>query len=137
MKLAVAILATIGFLALLTQWSDAASRCAKGNLRGFANVTGDVLSGPGGIPSATTRANRYFSARFNCSGILVGVRRVDEGVYDVQFDRNPGVTAVVTPLNGFATVQRIGAGLFRVRITGADIESRLSPRDTAFSIVLV
>lgn len=116
------------------------SRCAPGHVRGFAIVRGDPrLGGVGAIPNHFTGSPLYFEIRYNCSGKGVVTKRVDEGVYDILFPKNPTKTAIVSALdNGAATsVDRIGDGMFRITVRGPVVQNDiLRPREAGFYIAV-
>lgn len=117
-----------------------ASSCETGEVQGYALVTGTRLTGPGGIPSRFTNAQRYFGRRYNCTGRLVQVRRVDDGSYIVRFPGNRAVAALAdsaTDDGSSSSSVSLGGGQFQVRILGPGIERNvLEPRDTPFVIAV-
>lgn len=117
-----------------------ASSCKTGEVQGYALITGTRLTGPGGIPSRFTSAQRYFGRRYNCTGRLTQVRRVDDGSYIVRFPGNRAVAALADSATGdgsSSSAVSLGSGQFHIRILGPDIEHNvLEPRDTPFVIVL-
>lgn len=115
--------------------------CEQGTVKAYAVVTGNRLSGPGGIPSFQTAAGQYFARRYNCTGRgLPTVRRVDLGVYEVRFPGQEAAMATVAAYNDRATsgsVLPLGDGTWRVYLRGSRIENGVMlATDAAFAIVL-
>lgn len=115
--------------------------CQTGKVRGFAAVRGDPRLGSiGAIDSHFGNDPRWFEIRFNCTGKSVYVRRIDVGVYDVQFPSNPAKVAIVSALNqqgASASVDHIDTDIFRVVIRGPLINNNvLLPRELPFYIAI-
>lgn len=143
MKSCLVLMPLVGIaVALIVVGSDtsAARSCQTGRVAAYASVSGTRISGPGGIPSKFTTAQGVFDRRYNCTGRLTSVRRVDEGIYEVRFPRNRGVTATAGALNAegtSASVERLGGGVFRIILRGSAIDNGvLVPRDTPFAIIV-
>ena len=124
---------------------DAASSqsgfCQRGTVRAFATVTGDRISGPGGISSRFDGAERLFARRYNCEAGGAQVRRVDLGVYEIRFPKVRALTAVVSAYNAEGTnasvVHTAEMSTFRVVLSGPQIsENILRRRDVPFTIAI-
>jgi hypothetical protein len=115
--------------------SVAQQRCANGAVRGVAVVTGNPSAGMANIPDKFTGAGALFSRRFNCTGRTVQVRRVDVGVYEIQFVGNGAPSALAGGVGGYTgTTETIGPGTFRVRVQDV---GRASPADGPFMVIVV
>jgi hypothetical protein len=113
----------------------AQQRCANGAVRGIATVTGDPSKGIANVPDKFSGAAVLFARKFNCTGRAVQVRRLEIGVYEVQFVNNPAPSAVATGLGFFsATVETIAPGTFRVRVQNV---GRADEDDGPFTVVAV
>ena len=115
--------------------SVAQQRCANGAVRGVAVVTGIASQGIANIPGNFTGAGNLFSRKFNCTGRAVQVRRVDTGVFEVQFVGISGGSGVGSGMgDAVASVQPAPGGVFRVSVHPAGIHDAA---DLAFTIVVV
>jgi hypothetical protein len=115
--------------------SVAQQRCTNGAVRGIATVTGDPSKGIANVPDKFSGAAVLFARKFNCTGRAVQVRRLEIGVYEVQFVNNPAPSAVATGLGFFsATVETIAPGTFRVRVQNV---GRADEDDGPFTVVAV
>lgn len=119
--------------------SAAPSACKTGEAQGFAALRWDPIGLVGELDGESQR-QRWFWRRYNCTGRGVSIRRVDRGVYDIEF---PGLgyrMAVVSAINQegtSASVQPFGTGLFRVVLRGPVSEDRLLQRvDVPFAIAV-
>jgi hypothetical protein len=113
----------------------AQQRCTNGAVRGIATVTGDPSKGIANVPDKFSGAAVLFARKFNCTGRAVQVRRLEIGVYEVQFVNNPAPSAVATGLGFFsATVETVSPGTFRVRVQNV---GRADEDDGPFTVVAV
>ena len=93
----------------------------------------------GQLPSEFTSKNRYFQRRWNCTGRQVYARRVDLGVYEVQFPGLPWRAPVVSALSqeGVTASVYVFGDVYRVALrgplSGEDVAIR---RDVPFSIAI-
>jgi hypothetical protein len=113
----------------------AQQRCTNGAVRGIATVTGDPSKGIANVPDKFSGAAVMFARKFNCTGRAVQVRRLEIGVYEVQFVNNAAPSAVATGLGFFsATVETVSPGTFRVRVQNV---GRADEDDGPFTVVAV
>jgi hypothetical protein len=73
----------------------AQQRCANGSVKGYAYVTGDPAVGIQNMSESYSTNPRLFSARFDCAGAAVQVRRVHEG-FQIKFNGIVARSAVVS-----------------------------------------
>lgn len=135
---AVGIALILAYSELVTAQSS--NPCKPGQVRGFAHVRGDPRIGIGSLSSTFTRQQDQFFVRYNCRGIPVHARRIDEGVYEVWFPDNPARTAQVTAVNSqgsSASAYFNGDSKFVVVIRGPATDNTvLEPREIAFYILV-
>jgi hypothetical protein len=131
-----ACLTVLGVFALRAEGSHL--ECHTGNALGFATIRSQPQYLVGTIPPSFTSLNAYFTARYNCRGRGVQVRRVDQGIYDLRFPgTSPGaaMSDAISSEGVSSSVQIIG-DIVRVSLrgplNGGDVASR---RDVAFSVV--
>jgi hypothetical protein len=107
------------------------ARCANGAVRGLAVVTGAPGKGMANLPDQFSGSGTYFLKQFNCTGGATAVRRVGQGVYDVQFAGNPSVAPVVSGSGATSWVQVLAPGTFRI---GLNIPGRDDKAESPFII---
>jgi hypothetical protein len=129
-------LVALGALALSSE--AAHLECHTGQVTGFATIRSQPQYLVGTIPSTFSSKDAFFTARYNCRGRGVHVRRVDQGVYDVRF-RGAHLKAAFTDAistEGVSSSAQILGDTVRVSLrgplNGGDVASR---RDVAFSVV--
>jgi hypothetical protein len=91
-------------------------KCANGAVKGFAYVTGDPQMGIQNMPDAFTSNARLFSARFDCAGAAVQVRR-DRDSFVIKFNGIAGRTALVSGIGAnpqTMTVTALPDGSYRI-----------------------
>jgi hypothetical protein len=91
-------------------------KCANGAVKGFAYVTGDPQVGIQNMPDAFTSNARLFSARFDCAGAAVQVRR-DRDSFVIKFNGIAGRTALVSGIGAnpqTMTVTALPDGSYRI-----------------------
>jgi hypothetical protein len=91
-------------------------RCANGSVKGFAYVTGDPQQGIQNMPDSFTSNPKLFSARFDCSGAAVQVRRDRDG-FVIKFNGITGRTALVSGIGAnpqTMTVTALPDGSYRI-----------------------
>ena len=91
-------------------------RCMNGAVKGFATVVGDPRVGIQNMPSSYSSSARLFSARFDCAGSVVQVRRVGDA-FQIRFNGIIGHAAVVSGVGNNPqpmTVSALPDGSFRV-----------------------
>ena len=108
------------------------ARCANGAVRGIAVVTGAPGKSVANVPADFSSSGTLFLKQFNCSGGPTSVRRIDRGIYDVQFARNSSVSAVVSGSGANSYLQVIAPGTFRV---GLNIVGGQDRTDVPFIVV--
>jgi hypothetical protein len=111
------------------------ARCANGNVRGIAVVTGIASQGMANFPDKFTSAGNLFSRKYNCAGKAVQARRVDTGVFEVRFVGVSGGSAVASASgDAIATAQAGPNGTFSVIMHPAGRDDRA---DIPFTVVVV
>jgi hypothetical protein len=131
-----ACLMVVGALALRAEGSHL--ECHTGQVTGFATIRSQPQYLVGTIPSTFSSRDAFFTARYNCEGRGVHVRRVDQGVYDVRFRGARPRVAIADAISTegvSSSVQIIGDTVrvsLRGPLNGSDVASR---RDVAFSVV--
>lgn len=141
MKL-LAVVLSIGLVLGFSQFVEAQifNPCKVGNVRGFAHVRGDPRIGIGSLDSVFTSQQDQFAMRYNCRGIPVQARRIDEGLYEVRFPNNPARVAGVTAVNAqgaSGSAYFNGDGRFVVSVRGPIVENNvLQPRELPFYIIV-
>ena len=73
----------------------AQQRCVNGAVKGFAYVTGDPAVGIQNMPETYSSNPGLFSARFDCAGAAVQVRRVQDA-FQIKFNGIVARSAVVS-----------------------------------------
>jgi hypothetical protein len=73
----------------------AQQRCANGAVKGFAYVTGDPAVGIQNMSETYSSSPKLFSARFDCAGAAVQVRRVRDA-FQIKFNGIAGRSALVS-----------------------------------------
>ena len=73
----------------------AQQRCVNGAVKGFAYVTGDPAVGIQNMSETYSSNPRLFSARFDCAGAAVQVRRVGD-TFQIKFNGIAGRSALVS-----------------------------------------
>ena len=94
----------------------AQQRCANGSVKGFAYVTGDPAVGIQNLPETYSSSPKLFSARFDCAGAAVQVRRVRDS-FQIKFNGIAGRSAVVSGVGvnpQTMTVTALPDGSYRV-----------------------
>jgi hypothetical protein len=94
----------------------AQQRCTNGAVKGFAYVTGDPRVGIQNMSESYSSSPSLFSARFDCAGAAVQVRR-DRDVFQIKFNGIVGRTALVSGVGAnpqTMTVTALPDGSFRV-----------------------
>jgi len=113
-------------------------RCANGAVKGFAYVTGDPKVGIQNMPDSFTGNSKLFSARFDCAGAAVLVRR-DHDTFVIKFNGVTGRTALVSGIGSNPQVMTVTAlpdGSYRITpIHEGDPAFELGPEDQ-FSVAL-
>ncbi|HEY3962063.1 MAG TPA: hypothetical protein VGL84_06010 [Gaiellaceae bacterium] len=114
--------------------------CGVGSVRGVATVVGLPKKGVGNIADTFSSNAQLFSQRFNCGGGAISVLRLDTGVYQVLFAKNPAATAVASATSddgASASVSRQTNGSFQVTIWGHETKTNAPvPEDADFTVVL-
>jgi len=91
-------------------------RCANGAVKGFAYVTGDPNVGIQNMPESYSGNPKLFSARFDCAGAAILVRRLRDG-FQIKFNGIVGRSAVVSGVGAnpqTMTVTAMADGSFRI-----------------------
>jgi hypothetical protein len=91
-------------------------RCANGAVKGFATVVGDPRVGIQNMLESYSSDPKLFTARFNCSGAAVQVRRVGN-VFQIRFNGVAARTALVSGVGSNPqpmTVTPLPDGSYRV-----------------------
>jgi hypothetical protein len=91
-------------------------RCANGAVKGYAYVTGDPRVGIQNMSEGFSSNPKLFSARFDCAGALVQVRR-DRDTFVIKFNGIAGRTALVSGIGSnpqTMTVTWLPDGSFRI-----------------------
>ena len=91
-------------------------RCADGAVKGYATVVGDPRVGIQNMPSSYSSNGRLFSARFDCAGSAVQVRRVGDA-FQIRFNGIIGHAALVSGVGNNPqpmTVSALPDGSFRI-----------------------
>ena len=115
--------------------SGVQARCANGNVRGVAVVTGIASQGIANFPDSFTSAGNLFGRKYNCSGRAVQARRVQTGTFEVRFVGVSGGSAVASATSdAVASVQAGPNGVFTVVVHPAGRDDR---SDLPFTIVVV
>jgi len=113
-------------------------RCANGAVKGFAYVTGDPKVGIQNMPDAFTGNARLFTARFNCAGAAVLVRR-DRDTFVIRFNGIAARTALVSGIGSNPQVMTVTAltdGSYRITpVHEGDPAFELGPEDQ-FAVVV-
>ena len=73
----------------------AQQRCVNGAVKGFAYVTGDPAVGIQNMSETYSSNPRLFSARFDCAGAAIQVRRVGDA-FQIKFNGIAGRSALVS-----------------------------------------
>ncbi len=73
----------------------AQQRCVNGAVKGFAYVTGDPAVGIQNMSETYSSNPRLFSARFDCAGAAVQVRRAQDA-FQIKFNGIAGRSALVS-----------------------------------------
>ena len=73
----------------------AQQRCVNGAVKGFAYVTGDPAVGIQNMSETYSSSPKLFSARFDCAGAAVQVRRVQDA-FQIKFNGIAGRSALVS-----------------------------------------
>lgn len=108
--------------------------CQSGKAQAFASINDQPFL-VGQIPNQFTRDERFFSSRYNCKKGSALARRVNQGVYEVQFPGIVGHVAIVSAISqeGIATsVTPMSGNTYRVTLRGP--QGIL--RDVAFGVVV-
>jgi hypothetical protein len=91
-------------------------RCANGAVKGYAYVTGDPQNGIQNMSESWSSSPKLFSARFDCAGAAVQVRR-DRNVFVIKFNGVVAHTALVSGVGAnpqTMTVTALPDGSYRV-----------------------
>jgi hypothetical protein len=91
-------------------------RCANGAVKGYAYVTGDPRVGIQNMPDSFSGNPSLFSARFDCAGAAVLVRR-DHDSFVIKFNGISGKTALVSGIGSnpqTMTVTALPDGSYRI-----------------------
>ena len=113
--------------------SVAQQRCANGSVRGIAYVTGASGAGIANISDKFTSTASIFGRKFNCTGKPTQARRVDRGVYEVNFVGVSGASAVGSATGDtYADVEPVPGGAFRVTLHPAGRDDKI---DVPFTVV--
>lgn len=121
---------------------ESAPPCRFGRVQGFMSIRADPAYLVGTIPSRFTGQARYFSRRYNCKGYDVHIRRVDTGIYDVQFvglGFRLALTTAISQEGVAASVQPLPDSTYRVALRGPlvnDNGTLLERRDIPFSLAI-
>ena len=113
-------------------------RCANGAVKGFAYVTGNPTEGIQNLTQNFTSDPRVFSARFNCAGKGVQVRR-NRDVFEIRF---PGAhvgaatVAATVPNVAAMSVTPLPDGSFRISPQGVGGNTFALTQDDQFFIVV-
>ena len=94
----------------------AQQRCANGAVKGFAYVTGDPAVGIQNMAETYSSNPRLFSARFDCAGAAVQVRRVRDA-FQIKFNGIAGRSALVSGVGAnpqTMTVTALPDGSYRI-----------------------
>jgi hypothetical protein len=114
-------------------------RCANGAVKGFAYVTGDPAVGIQNMPQSYSSNPRLFSARFDCAGASVMVRRLRDA-FQIKFNGIVARSAVVSGVGAnpqTMTVTALPDGSYRITpIHGDDPSFELGPQHQFVVIVV-
>jgi len=94
----------------------AQQRCANGAVKGFAYVTGDPTVGIQNMAETYSSSPKLFSARFDCAGAAVQVRRVRDA-FQIKFNGIAGRSALVSGVGAnpqTMTVTALPDGSYRI-----------------------
>jgi hypothetical protein len=113
-------------------------RCANGAVKGYAYVTGDPRVGIQNMPDTFTGNASLFTARFDCAGAAVLVRR-DRDTFVIRFNGVAGRTALVSGIGTnpqTMTVTALPDGSYRITpIHAGDPAFTLGP-EHQFAVVV-
>lgn len=91
-------------------------RCANGAVKGYAYVTGDPQVGIQNMAESYSSSAKLFSARFDCAGAAVQVRRSGD-VFVIKFNGIVGRTALVSGVGAnpqTMTITALPDGSYRI-----------------------
>jgi len=91
-------------------------RCANGAVKGYAYVTGNPQVGIQNMAETYSSNPNLFSARFDCAGARVQVRR-DRDVFQIKFNGVVGRTALVSGVGAnpqTMTITALPDGSYRI-----------------------
>lgn len=137
--LIVACVAVAALVYVSANGAAPAPTCRTGEAQGFAAIRWNPEGTIGQLVGKSS-SPRWFWRRYNCTGRGVSIRRLDRGVYDIDFPGLGNRLAVVSAISQegvSASVQPFGTGLFRVTLRGPIVdENLLTRRDIPFTIVV-
>jgi hypothetical protein len=113
-------------------------RCANGAVKAFAYVTGDGRVGIQNMSETYSSDPKLFSARFNCSGAAVQVRRA-RNVFQIKFTGVVGRTALVSGVGGnpqTMTVAAMSDGSYQITPVHPGNDSFQLGPENQFAVVL-
>jgi hypothetical protein len=113
-------------------------RCANGAVKGFAYVTGDPKMGIQNMPDTFSSSAKLFSARFDCAGAAVLVRR-DRDSFVIKFNGIAGRTALVSGVGvnpQTMTITALPDGSYRVTPVHTDDPSFALGPEHQFAVVV-
>jgi hypothetical protein len=113
-------------------------RCANGAVKGFAYVTGDPGVGVQNMPEGYSSSPKLFSARFDCAGAAVQVRR-DRDAFQIKFNGIVARTALVSGIGAnpqTMTVTALPDGSFRITPVHPDNPSFALGPEHQFAVVV-
>ncbi len=137
MKLVIATCVLGALIIVSGAGSEPRASCIFGRVQGFVSLRAEPIFLVGTIPARESSNPKYFSRRFNCKRNTPTVRRVDDGIYDVQFPGLNWRTAFVTAISqeGVSASVTVDKDMYRVALRGPlVIDNALVRRDVAFSI---
>jgi hypothetical protein len=108
----------------------AQQRCVNGAVKGFAYVTGDPAVGIQNMSESYSSSPKLFSARFDCAGASVQVRRVRDA-FQIKFNGIAGRSALVSGVGvnpQTMTVTALPDGSYRITPIPTDASFQLGPQ---------
>lgn len=137
MKWAVVTGVLLSLIVVSGAGSEPRGLCVFGRAQGFISLRAEPNYLVGTIPSRETSNPKYFARRYSCKRQMPTIRRVDDGVYEVQFPGLNWRTAFVTAISqeGVSASVQVSKDIYRVSLRGPlVVDNALVRRDVAFSI---
>ena len=116
----------------------AQQRCVNGAVKGFAYVTGDPAVGIQNMPQTYSSNPSLFSARFDCAGAAVQVRRVQDA-FQIKFNGIVARSAVVSGVGvnpQTMTVTALPDGSYRITPVHSPGSAFELGREHQFAVVI-